>query len=439
MFHPEKRQDFKLDNQVAKTLFMQQDGSITSSSIKYGLRTDSSRTDSSKANSPITGLGNTKTPSYEPSHFYHSQEGMGGGATHSRSNPAVVFMFSGLEEQPHRCARSLYENFDFFHERVEECLWRLTQIDVHLADQTEFFFSECQVHSKQPVSQVQLFVFEYALASTLIYWGVKPDALIGDSLGEYVAGCISGLLNIEDALAMVCSRQRLMDDAQAGVMFAVPKGKAEVVGWLEEWNVAHPSSDQKISLSYVSAPHRCVVSGGAEPLSHWLEQYLESTEAGEYVSQRYALHSNLMTDVSKTLGAYIDGIPSYPIHTPFVSTITGRWAQQGDVEHSQYWASQIQQTVQLAKGLQCVSEDLGSCMLIEIGLGESMSRLVEQQRNDSLCAFPLLPDILSEDIALPAHFPCDCILTSIKTLGQYGVNIRWDRILSKTKSDCWLS
>ncbi|MDP2571204.1 acyltransferase domain-containing protein [Vibrio penaeicida] len=429
MFHPEKRQDFMLDNQEAKTLFMQSGSSITDRSI----------IDSPITDSPITGLGNTNTPSYGPNHFNHIHESMGGSSSYSRSKPAVVFMFSGLEEQPHRCARSLYENFEFFHERVEECLWHLTKIDVHLADETEFFFSECQVHSKQPVSQVQLYVFEYALASTLIHWGVKPDALIGDSLGEYVAGCISGLLNIEDVLAMVCSRQRLMDDAQAGAMFAVPKGKAEVVKWLDDWNKTHPSSDQKISLSYVSTPHRCVVSGGAEPLSRWLDQYVENAESGEYVSQRYALHSNLMTDVSKTLGTYIEGIPSYPIHTPFVSTITGRWVQQGDVEHSQYWASQIQQTVQFAKGLQCVSEDLGSCILIEIGLGESMSKLVEQQRINSLCAFPLLPDILSEDLVLPANFPCDCILTSVKTLGQYGVNIRWDRILSKTESDCWLS
>lgn len=356
------------------------------------------------------------------------QEDSQDGATISNGKPSVVFMFSGYESEPHRCAKPLYENFDFFHERVEECLWHLTQIDGHLAGETERFFGECQTEEGRPVSQVQLFVFEYALASTLIHWGIKPDALIGESLGECVAACISGLLDIDDALSMVCSRQRLMESAQSGAMFAVPESKEQVNEWLDEWNEEHTEMEQKLSLAYVNAPNECVVSGGSDPLTHWLEQHAKEAIRGQYVSQRYAFHSDLMSEACKTLASYIEGLPSHPIKTPFVSTVTGRWAQQSEVESTGYWANQIRQTVQLEEGLRCVSEELGNCMLVEIGLGESMSKLVEQQGNDDLCAFPLLPELLAEDIALPQNFACQCVLASVKTLNQYGVNIRWERV-----------
>lgn len=97
MFHPEKRQDFMLDNQEAKTLFMQSGGS----------KTDRSIIDGSMIDSPITGLGNTKTPSYGPNHFNHIQESMGGSSAYSRSKPAVVFMFSGSPRNSLIVARDL--------------------------------------------------------------------------------------------------------------------------------------------------------------------------------------------------------------------------------------------------------------------------------------------------------------------------------------------
>src|SRR5262249_45108496 len=107
------------------------------------------------------------------------------------------------------------------------------------------------------LGQPALFTIEYALARLWMSWGVRPDTLIGHSLGEYVAACLAGVFSLEDALKLVASRGRLAQGTAPGAMLAVPMPAEEARALL----------DESLALAAVNEPARCVVSGDVESIA----------------------------------------------------------------------------------------------------------------------------------------------------------------------------
>ena len=99
--------------------------------------------------------------------------------------------------------------------------------------------------------QPALFALEYALAELWKSWGIKPSAVMGHSLGEYVAACLAGVFSLEEALALVMHRARLLMGLLPGVMLSVPLPEHEVKELIEG----------RLSLAAVNGPSQCVVSG----------------------------------------------------------------------------------------------------------------------------------------------------------------------------------
>src|SRR4029079_9416785 len=106
------------------------------------------------------------------------------------------------------------------------------------------------------VTQPALFVVEYALAKLWQRWGVLPCAMIGHSIGEYVAACLAGVFSLEEALTVVATRGRLMQGCPPGGMLSIPLSEGETVRFLGEG----------VSVASVNAPSLTVVSGTIEVL-----------------------------------------------------------------------------------------------------------------------------------------------------------------------------
>src|SRR5262249_11309781 len=106
------------------------------------------------------------------------------------------------------------------------------------------------------LAQPALFVVSWAVARLWMSWGVRPEAMLGHSLGEYVAACLAGVFSLEDALALVAARGGMMGQMPSGAMLGVPLPEAEVLPLLTE----------ELSLAAVNRPGLAVVSGPVEAI-----------------------------------------------------------------------------------------------------------------------------------------------------------------------------
>src|SRR5262249_49879130 len=179
-----------------------------------------------------------------------------------RQNASVAFMFTGQGSQYVGMGQGLYESEAAFRAALDTCCERLRAPlgldlrDVLFArDRGEEEAAEALRQTR--LTQPALFAVEYALARLWTSLGVEPTAMIGHSVGEYVAACLSGVFSLEDALSLVAERGRLMQGLPPGAMLAVPLGEAAL----------RPLLGPGIDLASLNTPSASVVSGPREAIA----------------------------------------------------------------------------------------------------------------------------------------------------------------------------
>jgi amino acid adenylation domain-containing protein len=289
-----------------------------------------------------------------------------------QGSPQVVFMFPGQGAQHPDMGKGLYDQEPVFRQSLERCCEILRP---HLGyDLREALYPRDGVTAEQAaarlahtsVTQPALFAVEYALAQLWLSWGIRPAAMIGHSVGEYVAACVSGVLQLEDALSLVATRGRLMEQAPAGVMLAVLAAESRVVELLgeEQW------------LAAVNGPQACTVSGTAASI-----EALEASLAAQNISCRrlvtsHAFHSGLMEPVLGPLTAVAAKLRLGEAKLRYVSNVSGDWIGAQQLADPGYWARHTREPVRFDAGLTTILETLGSCALLEVGPGRGLTQLV---------------------------------------------------------------
>jgi acyl transferase domain-containing protein/acyl carrier protein len=291
----------------------------------------------------------------------------------SSQNRPVVFMFTGQGAQYVHMARELYETEASFREDVDHCCEIL---EPHLQLDLRAVLYPLPGHDDEAAEQLKqtqltqpaLFVIEYALAQLWMRWGVRPAALIGHSIGEYVAACIAGLFTLEDALKVVVERGRLMQQAPPGAMLAVPLSEKEIA----------PLLNGELSLAAVNAPSLCVVSGKVEAVERFERQLREENLVCRRLHTSHALHSAMMEPLLATFAAKLKEVKTGTPKIPIVSTLTGTWMTPQEAGDAGYWARQLRQTVRFADALGEILKE-PETVLLEIGPGQTLSALAKQQ------------------------------------------------------------
>nr|APD72029.1 type I polyketide synthase 1 [Streptomyces sp.] len=227
-----------------------------------------------------------------------------------------------------------------------------------------------------------LFTVSLATARTLRSWGVAPDAVVGHSLGEYVAAVVAGALSLPDAVKLVAVRSRGMSRAAGGgAMLTVPLAERQVLALLTE----HPELD----LAAVNGPRSCVVSGPSRAVSE-LERIL--TARGERtvrLSLDAAAHSRLVDPVLPELRAAAESVrPGVP-GVPLATTLTGKLLDTApDADH---WVAHLRSTVRFSDALATALGD-GPAVLVQAGPGSGLLQLARGQRDRrplaTLATFP---------------------------------------------------
>ncbi|TCP54572.1 amino acid adenylation domain-containing protein [Tumebacillus sp. BK434] len=326
----------------------------------------------------------------------------------------VAFLFAGTGDHYVNMASELYKTEPTFKQHVDRCSELLMpHLGLDLRDilYPEAISAERDSDSDQPTSvsapafdlrkmlrrdgesnphadklnrteyaHPALFVIEYALTQLLQEWGIRPQALIGYSLGEYVAACVAGVFSLEDALALVAKRAKLIQALPNGSMLAVPMSPADL----------EPLLGDTLSLATINTPNHCVVSGPTEAVAALEQQLLGRQIACLRVQSSHAFHSQMLAPIAGEFAALVQSFQPQAPHTPFVSNVTGTWITAEEATDPFYWARHMCQTVRFADGVTALCED-PNLLLLEIGPGQTLTSFALQQLADRIVLPTLRP------------------------------------------------
>ncbi|MDC6286824.1 aminotransferase class III-fold pyridoxal phosphate-dependent enzyme, partial [Ralstonia pseudosolanacearum] len=289
----------------------------------------------------------------------------------------VVFMFPGQGAQQVGMARELYQEIAAFRAVVDRCAQVLRERAGFDLIQSLYGDGDPEAShlalTRTEAAQPALFVIEYALARLWMDWGMKPAALIGHSVGEYVAACLAGVFSLDDALVLVAERGRLMQSLPAGAMLSVALDEASLRAQL----------DGTLALAAVNGRQRCVVAGETTAVAA-LERRLDAQGISHRrLATSHAFHSHMTEPI---LPAFADSVARLTLRAPaipFVSNLTGAWIEPAQATDPGYWAAHLRGTVRFADGLQTLMQG-GPHAWIEVGPGQTLSALARPCAGDAL-------------------------------------------------------
>jgi phthiocerol/phenolphthiocerol synthesis type-I polyketide synthase E len=281
--------------------------------------------------------------------------------------PAVYYLFPGQGAQRPNMGRSAYEQEPVYRDAVELCASILSvHTGIDLRDVLYPTGSEATAVERltdTQYAQPAIFVTSWALTQLFKAWGVTPKAMLGHSVGEFVAACVSGVFSLEDALKIISVRAAAMQEMPRGSMVSVMAG-AEEVG---------PHLTEEVSIASANASDACVISGPSDSVERIVASLEEQGLVTSPLRVSHAFHSSMMTPAAHKLATALRQIQLNRPTIPFVSNVTGTWITDEQAMDPDYWSRQLLETVQFAAGVETLVAEPG--ILFEVGPGRSLSGL----------------------------------------------------------------
>ncbi len=294
-------------------------------------------------------------------------KGLAAGQVSPRIRPRIAFMFTGQGAQYPDMGLELYKSEGRFAATINQVGSIIDpELGVPLLD---VLFGEKSAEYLENTRYVQpaLFAIEYALADLLRYWGVEPDYVIGHSVGEIVAACVSGVLELEDAARFVVARGRLMGQLPpGGKMLAIGASFEQVKLWVQGW-------EAELSIATVNGPHAVVVSGKAEAVMAVGELAQAAGRQTKELEVSHAFHSPLMDPILDELAESAASMRISPARIPIVSNTTGDFYE--DDIRADYWSTHVRQAVLFHQGMEKIIAS-GCSLVIEVGPHPSLTPAV---------------------------------------------------------------
>ena len=333
----------------------------------------------------------------------------------------VIFMFSGQGAQYVDMAHQLYEVESTFKQQVDTCA-QILRPQLNLDIRQILFPQEHQIETasqqlqQTAITQPALFVIEYALAQLWQEWGVCPEAMIGHSIGEYVAATVAGVFSLEDALTVVATRAKLMQQLPTGSMLAIPLSEEQVQSWLEQCGAKGISCQ----LAAVNSPSACVVSGSQAAIASLQHQLSVQGIACRLLQTSHAFHSEMMDPILEPFVEVLQKVKLNPPRLRFISNVTGDWITDEQATSPGYWGQHLRQVVRFSAGISQLLEQFEGVFL-EVGPGRTLSTLTAQH---------LQPQAKQEVLSSLHHpkEPQSAVRFLLQTLGRLwlaGVQIDW--------------
>jgi len=339
--------------------------------------------------------------------------------THAKTGKrSIIFMFPGLGAEYVEMGWGLYRTEPVFRKEMDHCfdiLGSMVEYDIKTIlypgeRKNENSTSSPNFHQPEVV-QPAVFIFEYSLARLLMQWGIKPHALIGYSLGEYTAACLSGVFTVEDALKTIVTRGKLVGKLPTGTMLSVPL----------PWEVLKPYLSEELSIAIDNGPS-CIVSGPGAALETLQKELQKKRCLCIPLPNSHALHSPMMKPILKDFETHLKEISFNKPQIPYISNITGEWITVRDATNPGYWATHLKETVRFAEGIQRLMKEPDP-LFLEIGPGRDLNTLLVRYKEGDHHS-----NYLALNLVKPARNKTPDDGYFLKKLGQlwtFGVKIDW--------------
>jgi len=322
----------------------------------------------------------------------------------------VAFLFPGQGSQHPEMAAELYETEPFFRDELDHCCELLRQ---HAPQESLSFLQPATATSSQALTrtdsaQPALFVVEVALARLWMHWGVKPDYLIGHSLGEYVAACLADVFSLEEAIRIISARGRLMQSMPDGAMLAVPLVEAEAMAYLRP----------QLDVAAINTSDQTIVSGSEDQIVA-LEQRLNADGiSGRRLATSHAFHSHMMDPVLAPFEEVMRGVALGEPRIPIISNTTGEPLSAQQAMDPSYWTAHLRGTVRFSAGIDFLVQQ-GCGILLEVGPSNVLSRIADR---------------LTKDVAVVTSLPNprqnstdgDTLAQAIGQVWTRGIDVDWN-------------
>lgn len=333
-----------------------------------------------------------------------------------KDKKGIVLLFSGQGSQYYQMGKQIYLHYPFFKSCMDEGFEilknetgkdyaaiigysNIEKVDTDLINDTRY-------------TQPLLFLLEYAFAKWLLELGVVPSNMIGHSLGEYVAACISEVFSFEEGLKLIIKRAQLMSDLERGSMLSVDLPMSQVKAFI-------PPS---LSIAAINTETTCVISGNTVDMDA-VAEFLDAKEIPfSKLKTSHAFHSQMMDPILKEYEVALNKINFNEPKYPFVSCKTGLPIKKEEAVSPKYWVQHLKETVNFCKGLDTLLKE-GHGTYIEIGSSKTLLTFVRQNKNYSsdLNFVTVLkhPKEINDD----AYY----LLNALGALWSYGVEVDWSK------------
>ena len=329
----------------------------------------------------------------------------------------IAFMFSGQGSQYPLMARGLYESEPAFRACIDHCSELLQpQLGEDLRDLLYPAVDgedAARRLSRTCATQPALFALEYSLAQLWMSWGIRPQAMIGHSIGEYVAACISGVFSLEDGLALVAERGRLMQELSGGSMVAIPMAESDIL----------PLLNDELVLAAINEPASCVASGPTPAIEKLEARLSQLGLAHRRLHTSHAFHSKMMEPVLAPFAARVAQIIFRTPSIPWISNVTGDWIKPGEAMDPGYWVAHLRQPVRFAEGVQRLLEE-PERIFLEVGPGDTLITFARRHPSHTVAQM-FLPSLRHP---LRLHADSSFLLKSLAQLWLSGTDVNWNAV-----------
>jgi len=359
------------------------------------------------------------------------------------SRQPVIFLLPGIGDHYVGMAYDLYETHAIFREEVDRCAhilkshmgtdirdiiypngksWKRdrTTKGIDLKRMLDRKTDELENEGTRNLNQTQfaqpaLFTIEYAMARLWQSLGIRPDAIIGHSMGEYVAACVAGVFSLDDALQLIATRAKLVSGLPQGAMLAVMLPENELLPLLPE----------DLSISLINGPGLCVVAGPVLAMAKFERKLNERRILYRQVQNGHAFHSKMLDPIMKPFEKEVSKVRLNEPTIPYISNVTGTWITPNEATSPTYWAMHATQTARFSDALHHLWQ-LDKPILLEAGPGRTLIALALQHPARSREGKPvtissLRPHYESEsDVEFLWH--------SVGMLWLSGIDIKWETL-----------